>query len=98
MADLVPEPKNFEPKVPIKLDPPRSDPISVAKLALQNGMHDSQTLPLKDSIGGGVNCGHEGPSDTIAKKSLGVDRITGWIPELRCHQGHRVRRDWQQSL
>ncbi|KAL9071234.1 MAG: hypothetical protein Q9157_005538 [Trypethelium eluteriae] len=33
----VAEPKNFEPKVPVKLDPPKSDPISLEYLAKCDG-------------------------------------------------------------
>lgn len=29
----------FEPKVPVKLDPPKDDPISVEELAKANGRH-----------------------------------------------------------
>ncbi|KAL9092312.1 MAG: hypothetical protein Q9165_004486 [Trypethelium subeluteriae] len=36
----VAEPKNFEPKVPVKLDPPKSDPISLEYLAKCDGAHD----------------------------------------------------------
>ena len=32
------EPKNFEPKVPVKLDSPKSDPISLDHLAKCDGM------------------------------------------------------------
>ena len=33
----VPEPKNFEPKEPVQLNPPKDDPITVAELAKCNG-------------------------------------------------------------
>ncbi|KAF2234596.1 putative progesterone binding protein [Viridothelium virens] len=36
----VAEPKNFEPKVPVKLDPPKSDPISLEYLAKCDGTHE----------------------------------------------------------
>ena len=31
----------FEPKVPVQLDPPKDDPISLEELAKANGMHHS---------------------------------------------------------
>ena len=49
-----PEPKNFEPKEPVKLNPPKEDPISVTQLAECNGkqvsmgfwIHSRQSLAL----------------------------------------------------
>ncbi|KAI9682562.1 MAG: hypothetical protein M1822_006860 [Bathelium mastoideum] len=38
--DHVAEPKNFEPKVPVQLDPPKSDPISLDQLAKCDGTHE----------------------------------------------------------
>ena len=35
----VPEPKNFEPKEPVKLDPPKDGPISSQELSECNGRH-----------------------------------------------------------
>jgi len=36
------EPKNFEPKKPVQLDPPKSDPISVEELAKCDGTDSSR--------------------------------------------------------
>ena len=36
-TDHAPEPKNFEPKEPVKLDPPKDDPITVEKLSEYDG-------------------------------------------------------------
>jgi hypothetical protein len=35
----VAEPKNFEPKVPVQLDPPKTDPISLEHLAKCDGAY-----------------------------------------------------------
>lgn len=37
MPDHEPEPKRFEPKVPVQLDPPKDDPISVEELSKCDG-------------------------------------------------------------
>ncbi|KAL9617726.1 MAG: hypothetical protein Q9160_007500 [Pyrenula sp. 1 TL-2023] len=37
----VAEPKNFEPKTPVQLNPPKHDPISVEELAKCDGMNPS---------------------------------------------------------
>jgi hypothetical protein len=37
MVEHEPEPKRFEPKVPVQLDPPKDDPISVEELAKCDG-------------------------------------------------------------
>ena len=39
--DHVAEPKNFEPKVPVKLDPPKNDPINLDHLSRCNGEYFS---------------------------------------------------------
>lgn len=38
MSGHVEEPRNFAPKNPPKLDPPKDDPISVAELAKHDGV------------------------------------------------------------
>ncbi|KAI4150029.1 MAG: hypothetical protein LQ340_004306 [Diploschistes diacapsis] len=42
MAHHEPEPKNFEPKEPVKLDPPKDDPITVEELSKCNGQDTSK--------------------------------------------------------
>jgi hypothetical protein len=37
MPDHEPEPKRFEPKVPVQLDPPKHDPITPEELAKCDG-------------------------------------------------------------
>lgn len=37
MSGHAPEPKNFAPKHPVNLDPPKDDPISIAELSAANG-------------------------------------------------------------
>ena len=39
MSGHVPEPKNFEPKTPVSLNPPKDDPISPDYLAQCDGMY-----------------------------------------------------------
>lgn len=41
----VPEPKNFEPKNPVHLDPPKNDPISVQRLSQCDGKY---SLPVNE--------------------------------------------------
>lgn len=38
MSGHEPEPKRFEPKVPVQLDPPKYDPITVEELSKCDGM------------------------------------------------------------
>lgn len=38
--------KKFEPKVPVELNPPKDDPISVEDLAKANGMYSDFLLDL----------------------------------------------------
>ena len=37
MTEQAAEPKRFEPKEPVKLDPPKDDPITLEELAKCNG-------------------------------------------------------------
>jgi hypothetical protein len=46
MVEHEPEPRRFEPKVPVQLDPPKDDPISVEDLAKCDGKEDSQLHEL----------------------------------------------------
>lgn len=39
MVEHEPEPKRFEPRVPVPLDPPKDDPISQEELAKCDGRH-----------------------------------------------------------
>ncbi|MCJ1367252.1 hypothetical protein MMC16_006384 [Acarospora aff. strigata] len=48
----VPEPKNFEPKKPVSLDPPKDDPISVQHLSKCDGTDPN--LPVYVAIKGKV--------------------------------------------
>lgn len=48
MAEHEPEPKRFEPKVPVQLDPPKHDPISVEELSKCDGR--SASITLRDDI------------------------------------------------
>ena len=41
-----PEPKNFEPKEPVQLDPPKDDPISLSELQKFNGERPCFTRPI----------------------------------------------------
>lgn len=50
MPDHEPEPKRFEPKVPVQLDPPKDDPISVEELSKCDGMgqpHEFYLLSIR---------------------------------------------------
>jgi hypothetical protein len=38
MVEHEPEPKNFAPKVPVQLDPPKDDPITMEELSKCDGM------------------------------------------------------------
>ncbi len=38
--DHVPEPKNFEPKTPVSLDPPKDDPIDPEYMSKCDGIAD----------------------------------------------------------
>lgn len=38
MPDHEPEPKRFEPKNPVQLDPPKDDPITIEELSKCDGM------------------------------------------------------------
>ena len=40
--DHVPEPKNFAPKIPVQLNPPKSDPYTLTELAACNGTDSSK--------------------------------------------------------
>ena len=40
MVEHEEEPKRFSPKVPVKLDPPKYDPISAEELSKCDGMSD----------------------------------------------------------
>ncbi|KAJ5144067.1 Cytochrome b5 [Penicillium bovifimosum] len=42
MVEHEPEPKRFEPKVPVQLDPPKDDPISPEELAKCDGSDPSR--------------------------------------------------------
>lgn len=44
MVEHESEPKRFEPKVPVQLDPPKYDPISVEELSKCDGKSASITL------------------------------------------------------
>jgi hypothetical protein len=48
-SDHAPEPRNFSPKQDVKLDPPKSDPITVEELSKADGEDDlpdhAQALP-----------------------------------------------------
>jgi hypothetical protein len=46
MTETREEKKRFEPKVPVELDPPKDDPISLEELAKCDGM----SLPLIPAI------------------------------------------------
>lgn len=47
MVEHEPEPKRFEPKVPVQLDPPKDDPISQEELAKCDGKYSSaSSVPL----------------------------------------------------
>ncbi|MCJ1407027.1 hypothetical protein MMC19_001097 [Ptychographa xylographoides] len=41
-SNHVEEPKNFAPKIPVKLDPPKSDPITVEELSKCDGTDPSK--------------------------------------------------------
>lgn len=47
-----PEPKNFAPKDPPKLDPPRDDPISLEELAKCDGMTHALKTTRRFSFAG----------------------------------------------
>jgi cytochrome b involved in lipid metabolism len=42
MVEHEPEPKRFEPKVPVQLDPPKDDPITVEELSKCDGTDPSR--------------------------------------------------------
>lgn len=44
MVEHEPEPKRFEPKVPVQLDPPKDDPISQEELAKCDGKSSLRIL------------------------------------------------------
>jgi hypothetical protein len=49
MSGHEPEPKNFEPKTPVKLDPPKDDPISVEELAKCDGKRAPRRAQVLES-------------------------------------------------
>ena len=72
------EPKNFEPKKPVQLDPPKSDPISVEDLAKCDG-----------KVSGGPSNAIPGGSKLMAS----CDSRYGLEPsDIGGDQGHRLRR------
>ncbi|MCJ1327480.1 hypothetical protein MMC10_004149 [Thelotrema lepadinum] len=51
MAEHAPEPKNFAPKEPVKLDPPKDDPISKEELSKCDGKESSRTyVAIKGTV------------------------------------------------
>ncbi|KAI9738663.1 MAG: hypothetical protein M1834_008168 [Cirrosporium novae-zelandiae] len=67
------EPKNFEPKHPVKLEPPKDDPISVAELAKHDGQHEDYPayVAIKSTVfnvGGNPAYGPEGQYKVFAGK------------------------------
>lgn len=49
MVEHEPEPKNFSPKIPVQLDPPKDDPISQEELAKCDGTYPHTYFLLRPS-------------------------------------------------
>lgn len=51
MVEHEPEPKRFEPKVPVQLDPPKDDPISQEELARCDGKFSLPAVSARTHLG-----------------------------------------------
>jgi hypothetical protein len=102
MADQghVEEPKNFEPKTPVNLAPPKDDPITPEELSKCDGL--SSPPPGSSQLLSHFHQRkkkHEAVKREFAKlTNIYSSRLRPYQTNLRSHQRHRLRRLGQRSL